>query len=70
MTMEVTITVKRGKEAQGKVYQLHELGESRKGTFKTFAPVSETPDLPSFGKVYVKSERDKVAKAENHDSGK
>lgn len=58
--IEVTIIVKRGKEATGKAYRLEEAGESRKGTYKTFAPTAETADLPGFGKVYVKAERDKT----------
>lgn len=61
--IEVTITVKRGDEAQGKSYLMKELGASRKGTYLTFTATSETPDLPAFGKVYIKTERDK-AKAE------
>lgn len=61
--MEVIITVKRDNETQGKSYQLKENGDSRKGTYKTFAPTTETADLPGFGKVYIKAERDK-AKAE------
>lgn len=57
--IEVTIAIKRDGEAQPKVYQLKELGESKKGTFKTFAPAGENADLPEFSKVYVKVARDK-----------
>ena len=58
--MEITITVKRGDES--KTYQLTEIGESKKGTFKLFA-AKENADLPDFAKVYVKATRDKAAKA-------
>lgn len=60
--LSVIITVKRGNEAEGKTYQLKELGDSRKGTYKTFTAEAETPDMPSFGKVYIKAERDKASK--------
>ena len=70
MTMEVSITVKRGKEATGKTYRLHEAGDSRKGTYKTFAPFGETPDLPGFGKVYIKADRDKEAAKDKPVNGK
>ena len=56
--IEVTITVVRN--GASKTYQLQEAGASRKGTYLTFAPVVETPDLPGFGKVYIKADRDKV----------
>ncbi len=54
--IEVTILVKRGKE-EAKKYQLIEAGESKRGTFVTFAPTAETADLPAFGKVYIKVKR-------------
>jgi len=56
--IEVTITVKRGKEEKGKSYLLTETGKSKKGTFKTFSP-ADNPDLPGFSKVYVKATRGK-----------
>lgn len=56
--IEVTISIKRGKE-EPKKYQLIQAGESKKGTFVTFAPTAETADLPAFGKVYIKAKRSK-----------
>ena len=55
--MIVTITVDRGKGKPTVSCELAELGESKKGTFKTFGLKKETPDLPSFMKVYIKAER-------------
>ena len=55
ITVEVKII--RG-EGDSKTYLLKESGDSKKGTFKTFSPVAENPDLPSFGKLYVKANRD------------
>jgi len=60
--IEVTITVKRGKEAQGKTYQLKEAGKSKKGTYKTFSATGDNVDLPAWGKVYIKAERTKESK--------
>ena len=57
ITVEVKII--RG-EGDSKTYLLKESGDSKKGTFKTFSPVAENADLPSFGKLYVKVNRDKA----------
>ena len=57
ITVEVKII--RG-EGDSKTYLLKESGDSKKGTFKTFSPVAENADLPSFGKLYVKANRDKA----------
>lgn len=63
--LEVTVTINRGaKEGQAKTYQLKEAGESKKGTYKVFAPTSETADMPAFSKVYVKANRDKANKGQ------
>lgn len=56
-TITVEIKVKRGNEAQGKTYQLIEVGESRKGNYKLFSAAGDTPDIPEFGKVYIKVKR-------------
>ena len=56
----VEVKIMRGtKEGDSKTYLLKESGDSKKGTFKTFSPVAENPDLPSFGKLYIKANRDK-----------
>lgn len=57
--LEVTITVKRGDEAEGKIYQLKEASESRKGTFIYFQAVEDNTDLPDWGKYPIKAERGK-----------
>lgn len=56
--VEVTISIKRGKE-EAKKYQLIEVGDSRNGTFKTYGPAAENADLPKFGKLYIKAKRGK-----------
>ena len=45
--IEVTISVKRDK-GETKAYTLTELGESKKGTYKTFGVPGENADLPDF----------------------
>ena len=56
--IEVTISVKRD-NGETKAYTLTELGESKKGTYKTFGVPGENADLPDFSKVYIKAVRDK-----------
>ena len=62
ITVEVRIT-RGNKEGDSKTYLLQESGDSKKGTFKTFSPVAENADLPSFGKLYVKVKADKAKKS-------
>ena len=62
MITEVTINIKRDK-GEVKSYKLTEIGDSKKGTFKTFGTPAENADMPSFVKLYIKAEPDKAPKA-------
>lgn len=59
--MEVTVTIKRGKDVKGTTYLLKESGESKKGTYKVFSPNQDTADIPDFAKLYIKVKAAKVS---------
>jgi hypothetical protein len=50
-TITVTVTVARGDDKR--TYALTQSGESKAGTYVTFTPAKDNPDIPEFGKLYV-----------------